>query len=170
MEIHSLVSCKNNKINWSKDFRNEFWETQDVLKQLHLLDFSKTKELDQELFLSVLGQKIVPEFYFVDVLETGGRQGGNCWEGKAEPFTNNQVSFFSEEVMNFITEIDDSVTLKNFQTIMSQVKTEEVTISEYYGNSTDYVVKLLPFSALDILGKEFFVKATLKHPKYFKEI
>lgn len=105
---------------------------------------SKEKEKLPELFVGV---------YWV----TGGRSGGNCWDGEATRFTSDEQPGDMNLVLCKILQAvgKDKISFVDYYLkIASLFEDSDFTESEFYGNCTEYAVKCISLQKLYTILKE----------------
>lgn len=105
---------------------------------------SKPKEKLPELFVGV---------YWV----TGGRSGGNCWDGEATRFTSDEKPGDMNLVLCKILQAvgKDKISFVDYYLkIASLFEDSDFTESEFYGNCTEYAVKCISLQKLYTVLKE----------------
>jgi hypothetical protein len=91
--------------------------------------------------------------------ETGGYSGGNCWDDtKPQPYTVADRDDDFTSLVDCLEEVAPQVTFIQFRKIESLVEKTEHGYTEYYGNSTDYMVEYIHLDVLwDVLEKYGYV-------------
>lgn len=82
--------------------------------------------------------------------ETGGYSGGSCWDNSnPEPYSSNNTENTWVALDKFLDINCPDITYLKYKKIEELVHTNEETEHEYYGNSTDYIVKYIKLSELE---------------------
>lgn len=106
----------------------------------------KTKEEDK-----------LPELFVGVHWSTGGRSGGNCWDGEATRFTSDEQPGDMNLVLCKILQSvgKDKISFVDYYLkIASLFEDSDFTESEYYGNCTEYAVKCVSLQKLYAVLKE----------------
>lgn len=84
---------------------------------------------------------------------TGGVSGGSCWDSSnPQPYTSSETEPHFEELDDLLQELRPNLTFLEFRRLESKcIHSYTYSVTEYYGNSTNYAIK---FVVLDEL-KEF---------------
>ncbi len=126
-----------------KELTEGSWTTVDVSKYSHFYSKNKTEENKDVLFAK---------------WHTGGYSGGSCWGGTPEYHSSDEKEpdFPLEDIFEKVCpDIKFLKFRKISKEIDSMVTTEEYTLPDYYGNSSDYKVKYLEIENLyNILVEE----------------
>lgn len=85
----------------------------------------------------------------------GGAEGGNCWGGVAERYTNDEPPAELQVLDKILEAVCPNITFLQYKNLCSEVVNEGwFTRNEYYGNYTEYGVKYCLFSELYAKLKE----------------
>lgn len=86
---------------------------------------------------------------FYTASETGGADGGNCWGKSAREYTSSKPDADRfDSLDDFIEEYFPKIPFMAYRKLTRMMESIEHTVREYYGNRTDYAVRILPFEAL----------------------
>jgi hypothetical protein len=87
--------------------------------------------------------------------ETGGYSGGSCWDtgddDGAQPYTNHEPIPKFEVLDKVLELLKPNITYLQYREVERLIHDNYETQYEYYGNSTDYVVKYIKLSELEEL-------------------
>lgn len=87
--------------------------------------------------------------------EIGGYSGGSCWDdSNPQPYSLSEVPNW-DVLDTVINELKPNITYMQFKAIERLVHTNEETEYEYYGNSTEWMVKYIILSELETLLSTF---------------
>ena len=68
----------------------------------------------------------------------GEDSGGNCWGGKSEYTSCDQIQPEFSILDELLLQIDPDIKLRDFRIIVSKMTSEKISNREYYGNGTYY--------------------------------
>lgn len=92
----------------------------------------------------------IKEYVVYTRIETGGVEGGSCWDNSnpcgytAEPPENEW------EVLDILLEeLKPDITLLQYRKLLKLVKSNTETDWEYYGNCTNYIIKFIILKELE---------------------
>lgn len=80
--------------------------------------------------------------------ETGGMSGGSCWGSEAKPYTSNEPPKELDLLDAVLLKIKPDMSYLQYKCLNKIVKHKEDHCWEYYGNSTDYMMKIVSVSDL----------------------
>ena len=81
--------------------------------------------------------------------ETGGVSGGSCWDSSnPQPYSSGKVEPEWTELTNILEIFAPEITFLKYKALMGLTKMTEKTEHEYYGNCTDYAIRVLPLKTL----------------------
>jgi hypothetical protein len=110
--------------------------------------------LSDELILSVANyqriDEVQPESFIVTAWETGGYSGGSCWDDSNPTPYSVDIKCEDLVLLDKILEVlCPSITFLQYKRLDKDVpiRSGDMSISEYYGNCTDYAYK-----AVDLLS------------------
>lgn len=86
---------------------------------------------------------------FYTAYESGGAEGGNYWGASSREFTNSKPDADRFDVLDdFLEEYFPKISFMTYRRLTRSMESSRHTVSEYYGNRTDYALRVLPFEAL----------------------
>ena len=96
------------------------------------------------------GIKIVhKEAALINSWETGGVSGGSCWDSSnPQPYSSGKVEPEWTELTEILEHFVPEITFLKYKALMGLTTMIEKTEHEYYGNHTDYAIRVLPLKTL----------------------
>lgn len=96
--------------------------------------------------------QVTPETFLVgDETRTGDAHGGSCWGGNLVSVPGEGDPTF-DILSDILLHFDENVTLKQMRNVENSIAdslgTFSYTVSEYYGNYTDYAMKFITLNHL----------------------
>jgi hypothetical protein len=86
--------------------------------------------------------------------ETGGYRGGNCYDSKSKPYTEEPPKDRFKVLEMVLEKLKPNITFLQYKKIERLIYNNEETEYEYYGNSTDWKVEYIILSDLEKLLSE----------------
>ena len=100
----------------------------------------------------------IQEYVIYSRYVVGGHRGGSCWGDVARPFSEKEPDD-SLKVLDITLEtLAPSLTFLHYRRVLELVNCSEDSQWEYYGNSTDWEIKYVILSELEVLLKELGYK------------
>lgn len=81
--------------------------------------------------------------YIMIRYEVSGAQGGSCWGGEPQSYTNDGPRPEFTNLDKFLEQVCPTISFLQYRRILSMVKTKIDSHNEYYGNYTNYEIKQL---------------------------
>lgn len=92
----------------------------------------------------------IKEYVIYRRYESGGYQGGNCYDCSATYYTTDTEDIDDFVVLDLVLEkLSPNITYLKYKQISKLIHTNEETEHEYYGNSTDWKVEYIILSDLE---------------------
>jgi hypothetical protein len=95
------------------------------------------------------GELCTREPALIHAWSTGGMQGGSCWGGEPHYYATPSESEPEWEMLDQILEFFcPNLSFLRYKGIMRLVNTADYSEGEYYGNPTNYSIKILKLATL----------------------
>lgn len=92
------------------------------------------------------------DLFCSDSWTVGGRTGGNCWGDEANINIEAEAPKEIDILDSFLEREFPEISFLKYKKLMQKAMTEQFTVSEYYGNYTEYCMKyILVDDVLDFL-------------------
>jgi hypothetical protein len=91
----------------------------------------------------------VDEIRLTHKYEVGGISGGSCWDDSdPQPYTVSRPDNEFEIFDFLLSKLNPRISFLEYKKLEKQIKQEEITDREYYGNCTEYVILSIPLQVI----------------------
>lgn len=113
------------------------------------LEYSHYKDELYEYSNRKTQPKKIEEIRLTHKYETGGVSGGSCWDDSdPQSYTVSDPDDKFEILDYLLSELNPRISFLQYKKLEGQIKREEKTDQEYYGNRTEYVVLSIPLQLI----------------------
>jgi len=113
------------RVDWNTAYNERYWFTDSGLKL-----YDKAPAL-------------------INSWETGGVSGGSCWESSnPQPYSSGKTEPEWTDLNQILEHFAPEISFLKYKMLMGVTKVDTRTQSEYYGNCTDYNVRILPLKTI----------------------
>ena len=88
------------------------------------------------------------DVFFSESWRIGGLTGGNCWGGNADQSISAEDPAEFTQLDNFLEKSFPKITFLQYKKLLPLIKTQDFSVSEYYGNYTEYRISYVKFKEI----------------------
>ena len=126
------------------------------LTQEMIDEINKNSPYDQGIFKEGNGVPLhVKELVVYSRYESGGYSGGDCWGGVAKRYDNEAPKDHMMVLDLVLAKLRPKATFLEYRSITRLIENNRDSGSDYYGNSTEWMVEYIPLSKLYELLEKF---------------
>jgi hypothetical protein len=132
-----------------KDTRMTYDEFEKKARELVSVSTESTNKRRRSYYRNDDDGEVSPYIYVQ--YETGGVSGGSCWDSSnPRPYSNSNADTESEFVDFYavLEGIAPKMSFLEVKKLESKIEIQEWTMSEYYGNCTEYKMKSIPLKTI----------------------
>lgn len=85
------------------------------------------------------------DVFFSEIWRIGGLTGGNCWGGNADQSISAEDPSEFTQLDSFLEKYFPKITFLQYKKLLPLIKTQDFSVSEYYGNYTEYRISYVKF-------------------------